>query len=116
MSVYTGGCHCGLVRYEVETDLAQIIECNCSYCTAKGLLLNFVPVEKFKLISGEESLGEYLFNKKVIHHVFCKVCGTQSFANAVVSGDKKMIAINVRCLEGVNLKELALTPYDGKSR
>ena len=23
-----GGCHCGKVRYEVETDLASVMSCN----------------------------------------------------------------------------------------
>jgi hypothetical protein len=42
---YSGGCHCGKVRYDVTTDLARIIECNCSICSKKAALLTFVPVD-----------------------------------------------------------------------
>ena len=35
---YTGGCHCGRVRYEVTTDLATVMECNCSHCSKRGML------------------------------------------------------------------------------
>ena len=33
---YKGGCHCGRVAFEVEGDLGQIIECNCSHCSKKA--------------------------------------------------------------------------------
>jgi hypothetical protein len=32
MALHKGSCHCGKVAYEVETDLEQVIECNCSIC------------------------------------------------------------------------------------
>ena len=57
----SGGCHCGRVRYAVETDLAQVIACNCSICTKRGLLLTFVPPERFTLQAGEDALTDYQF-------------------------------------------------------
>jgi hypothetical protein len=111
MQTYKGGCHCGAVRYEVETDLAKVLECNCSHCRAKGLLLNFVDKDKFKLLTGAEHLTEYQFNKKSIRHLFCNICGVQSFSEGVVF---PKAAINVRCLDGVELSSLTLTPFNGK--
>jgi hypothetical protein len=108
---YLGGCHCGAVRYEVETDLEKIISCNCSHCEKKGLLLNFVEKEKFKLLSGEDKLTEYQFNKRAIRHLFCKICGVQSFSEGVTF---PKVAINVRCLDGIDLSTLTITPYNGK--
>lgn len=108
---YTGGCHCGAVRYEVETDLPKIIHCNCSHCDKKGLLLDFVDKDKFKLVSGADNLTEYQFNKKAIRHLFCKTCGVQSFSEGVTF---PKVAINVRCLDDVDIHSLELTPYNGK--
>jgi hypothetical protein len=108
---YTGGCHCGAVRYEVEADLAKVIECNCSHCHKKGLLLDFVDKDKFKLLSGEENLVDYRFNKKSIRHLFCKTCGVESFAEGV---SFPKMAINVRCLDGVEPKDLKIEPYNGR--
>jgi len=114
---YTGGCHCGKVRYEVETDLSQVIACNCSICTKRGLILTFVLADQFKLLSGSDVLKDYQFNKKVIHHVFCPDCGVESFANGTRPGDgRAMVAINVRCLDGVDLAALQPKPFDGRSR
>lgn len=113
---YTGGCHCGKVRYEATTDLKSVISCNCSICTKRGLILTFVSGEQFKLLSGGDVLKDYQFNKKVIHHVFCPSCGVESFANGTRPGDgKKMIAVNVRCLDGVDITALQPKPFDGKS-
>ncbi len=54
--IHQGGCHCGNVRFEAETDLTHLISCNCSNCAKRGLILAFVPAEKFKLLKGEDSL------------------------------------------------------------
>lgn len=108
---YTGGCHCGAVKYQVETDLEGLIECNCSHCHKKGFILNFVDKEKFTLLSGAENLTEYQFNKKQIRHLFCKTCGVQSFSEGVAF---PKIAVNVRCLENVDTKTLTIGAYNGK--
>ena len=112
---YTGGCHCGAVRYEVTTDLSQVIACNCSICTKRGLMLTFVPEDRFRLIAGDGALKDYLFNHKVIHHLFCPDCGVESFAKGTMPNGAKMAAINVRCLDGVDLASLKPTPFDGRS-
>jgi hypothetical protein len=111
---YKGSCHCGKVSYEVTTDLANVISCNCSMCSRAGTLLTFVPAEEFKLLSGEDNLTDYRFNKHMIHHVFCSTCGIKSFARGVGPGGKEMRAINVRCLEDVNLDALDVKKVDGK--
>jgi hypothetical protein len=108
---YSGGCHCGSVRYEVETDLNKVLICNCSHCSKHGLLLNFVDKDKFKLMSGKEQMTEYFFNKRTIRHLFCKICGIESYAEGVTF---PKAAINVRCLDGVDLDSLKLTPFNGK--
>jgi len=33
---YNGKCHCGKIAFEVEGDLIEIIECNCSICYESG--------------------------------------------------------------------------------
>ena len=112
---YEGGCHCGKVRYEVTTDLGKVISCNCSICMKRGSLLTFVPAAQFKLLSGEQELTDYQFNKMHIHHLFCSTCGIGSFATGAGPKGDKMFAVNVRCLEGVDPASLTPTPYDGRS-
>ena len=112
---YAGGCHCGRVRYEVTTDPAQAIACNCSKCARHGLWLTFVAAEQFRLQSGEDALADYQFNRHVIHHLFCRHCGVESFARGRTPDGSEMVAVNVRCLDGVDIATLAPKPFDGRS-
>jgi hypothetical protein len=81
----------------------------------RGTLLDFVPETNFKLLSGESDLTDYQFHKKVIHHLFCKTCGIVSFAKAQAPDGTKMVAVNVRCIDGVDLSKLQTREYDGKA-
>jgi hypothetical protein len=112
---YTGGCHCGKVRYEVDTNIDGVMSCNCSICSKKGYLLTFAPAERFKLLSGAEALSDYGFGKKVIHHFFCKHCGIGSFGRGVRPDGAQMVAINVRCLDDVDLAQFRVKEFDGRS-
>ena len=112
---YTGNCHCKKVTFEVEMSMEGIISCNCSYCSIKGLWLGFASPDTFKILSGEENLTTYKFNKHVIDHTFCKDCGTQAFSFGKGPDGSSVVAVNVKALNGVDLSTLQVTPYDGKN-
>ncbi len=114
-SIREGGCHCGQVRYAVETDLAQVIACNCSICTKHGLILTFVPEQRFRLLAGADSLATYRFNKHVIAHQHCTNCGVEPFARGRMPDGTAMVAVNLRCLDDIDLSSLNPTPFDGRS-
>jgi hypothetical protein len=117
LKTYTGSCHCGNVRFQAHVDLGQpVISCNCSMCGRAGHLLTFIPAAQFELLSGQDSLTDYLFNKHVIHHPFCKVCGIKPFARGKSRDGSDTVGINARCLEGVEVASLKIVPYDGRSK
>jgi hypothetical protein len=113
---YTGGCHCGQVRFECTTDLAMVTACNCSICTKKGLHFTFLPPTSFQLRAGEENLREYLFNKHAIRHQLCIDCGVDVFARGTKPDGSDVVALNVSCIDGIELSKLAMTPIDGRNR
>ena len=78
--IYKGSCHCGKIALEVEGELTGAMECNCSICSRKGSLLWFVPRDKLRLLTSEEGIGTYTFNKHHIKHHFCRTCGIQARA------------------------------------
>jgi hypothetical protein len=114
--IHRGSCHCGSVRFEMDGALAPVLDCNCSYCTKRGTLWAHVGPEQFRLLSGEDQLADYQFNHKVIHHLFCKVCGVSPFGRGQDETGALGYGINVRCLDDVDVRALELTFYDGKSR
>jgi hypothetical protein len=112
---HTGGCQCGKVRYEVSAEIDEVVSCNCSRCGRLGWLIAFVPAQDFNLIAGQDDTAVYQFNRHVIHHLFCPTCGIQSFARGKGPDGREMVAINARCLDGVDVDRLTVRKVDGRS-
>ena len=115
MRTHTGGCHCGRVRFEVTTDLAQarVSECNCSICRRKAYLHHIVPRDRFQLVSGADDLTTYRFGTMAAQHHFCRHCGIASFY--VPRSHPDRIDVNVRCLDDVDLGTLHVERFDGRN-
>jgi hypothetical protein len=113
---YTGGCRCGKVRYQLTAEIGEVVSCNCSRCQRLGLLLTFAPVENFRMLAGEDATSDYQFNKHIVHHRFCSTCGVQSFASGKGPDGREMVAVNVRCLDDIDLASLKIKRVDGRSR
>ena len=112
---HKGSCHCGKITFTVEGNFDSVMECNCSHCSRKGYLLWFVPRTQFTLETPAENLATYTFNKHVIDHHFCPVCGCAPFGFGATNG-VEMAAVNVRCLEDVELADIKRNSVDGRSR
>lgn len=113
---YCGSCQCGAVRFEADLDLDHTVTCNCSRCRRLGSILAFTPEAAFKLLAGEGAMSEYLFNTKKIHHLFCATCGIEPFGKAQAPDGTDMVAVNVRCLDDVDVASLHPVAHDGASR
>lgn len=112
---YKGSCHCGKVAFEVEGEIKGAVACNCSICQRKGSLLWFVPRAQFHLLSPEEAASSYTFRKHVIKHRFCPVCGMHPYADGVDPKGNAVAAINIRCIEDIDLTAIPVQHYDGRS-
>jgi hypothetical protein len=112
---YHGSCHCGRIAFEVEGEIDSVLECNCSICLRKGSLLWFVPRERMRLLTPEGSIQTYTFHEGKIQHRFCPRCGIHPFGEGSDPAGQRIAAINVRCLDGVDLATLPTHHYDGRS-
>ena len=79
----TGGCGCGLVRFEIDAPLVAAAYCHCTRCqhrtgTAAQASARLVP-GSLKLLSGEESLRSWNAGSG-LEKVFCGECGSAVFA------------------------------------
>jgi hypothetical protein len=112
---HAGSCQCGAVAFEVDVDIAEPIVCNCSRCRRLGSVLAFAPQGAFTLLRGEAALTEYTFNRNMIRHQFCRICGIEPFAYGAMPDGTPMAAINVNCLDGVDARALPARHFDGAS-
>tara|TARA_B100000029_G_scaffold400963_1_gene400024 strand:+ start:209 stop:559 length:351 start_codon:yes stop_codon:yes gene_type:complete len=108
---YQGSCHCGAVRFEVALDMDESMVCDCSICSKKGGILNRVPEDQFTPLTPIDDLPVYQFNKRIAKHYFCPTCGIYTFHRPRSAPD--LWAINVRCLDGVDLNAIQIGQIHG---
>jgi hypothetical protein len=101
--------------FEVEGKVDSAMACNCSICSRKGSLMWFVPRERLNLLTPDDNASTYTFNKHVIRHRFCATCGVHPYGEAPDPKGNAMAAINIRCLEGVELEKIPVTHHDGRA-
>jgi hypothetical protein len=70
----------------------------------------FIPASAFRLDAGEQSLRDYQFAKKTIHHLFCAQCGVRPFARGSDGKGNEFYAIRVNCLDNADPRELIEAP------
>ena len=111
--MHAGGCHCGRVRFEVEAPATiEVDQCNCSMCSMSAYLHLIVPAERFRLLSGRESLTTYTFNTGTAKHLFCSVCGVKSFY--VPRSHPDGFSVNARCLDLGTVAGMRVTQVNGR--
>ena len=113
---YQGSCHCGRVAFEVEGSIDSALACNCSICSRKGSLLWFVPRANLKLQTPEDNASTYTFNQHVIKHRFCPVCGMHPYGEGTDPKGNAMAAVNLRCVQDIDLAASPVHHFDGKSK
>lgn len=123
-----GGCHCRAVRFAAEvSDTVEILDCNCSICSATGFRHLIVPHEDFTLLSGRDALTSYRFGTGAAEHLFCRTCGIKSFyqprshlgawsVNLNALDDPAALHVTVRSFDGRNWEAARATLDAEQSR
>ncbi|MFO0547667.1 MAG: cupin domain-containing protein [Polyangiaceae bacterium] len=109
--VHRGSCHCGDLRFEVDGEIEEVLDCNCTICTKKGFLHWIVPPSRFRLLTGAPAT--YTFGTHTARHTFCARCGLHPFYTPRSHPDH--VDVNVRCLDDVDLQSIVVQPFDGRN-
>lgn len=108
---YVLSCHCGDIRMEVDADLGDLTECNCSTCRRSGFLHWKVPNSAVRLLSEKTRLSIYLW-RDIHGHQFCPTCGTGMLRTGYPADN---VSVNARCIEYVDVFALDVRRYDGRN-
>ncbi len=107
-----GSCHCHSVKFEIESNLEKIVQCNCSICIRRNAKMIMIPKENFKLLEGSKDLSLYQFNTDIAKHFFCKKCGIYTHHNR--KSDPNGMGVNLGCIEDIDPMEFKAIKFDGK--
>ena len=111
--IYTGSCHCGTIKFQVEApESVEVERCNCSICRKSGYLHLIVPLSQFRLLSGQDNITTYSFNTGVAQHTFCTTCGIKPFYTPRSNPDG--IDININCLD-TQPEHITIVDFDGQN-
>jgi hypothetical protein len=123
--LYKGSCHCGACQFEVEGELTGAVACNCSICSRRASLLWCVPRHSLRLLTPQEGLATYTFNRHAIAHRFCRTCGIHPYGEDVPmartpradldGSGELMVYVNLRCLENLDVAAVPVQEFDGRS-
>jgi hypothetical protein len=83
---YSGGCACGAVRFEFDTDPGFVADCYCLDCqrASGGVMATFfgIPENDFTVLSGKPKSFSYIADSgKGLDRNFCPDCGSRLFTN-----------------------------------
>ncbi|MFL0796437.1 MAG: GFA family protein [Cellvibrionaceae bacterium] len=110
---YQGSCHCNAVKFQIEApEEVEVERCNCSICAKSDFLHLILPLSKFELLQGKDSITTYTFNTGVAKHTFCKHCGVKPFYTPRSNPDG--IDINVNCLD-TKPSKINIVEFDGQN-
>ncbi|HEY2068655.1 MAG TPA: GFA family protein [Rhizomicrobium sp.] len=101
---YSGSCHCGRVRFEIDTELDHVRVCDCSICRRRGALLHRVDPDRFRLLTALEDMTLYTFNTHTARDCFCPTCGILPFRRPRTAPEAW--SVNVRCLDNVDIDSI----------
>ncbi|GLU34811.1 GFA family protein [Trinickia caryophylli] len=108
----SGSCHCGAVKFEVQTAASPAGRCNCSLCRRKGALMSPpFPADHLRIVSGQDDLTLYQFNTRVARHYFCRHCGIYPFHQ--MRTDPSKWRVNLGCIDDVDVYALEASVADG---
>lgn len=119
MKTYHGSCHCGVVRYAADIDLALgTVKCNCSICAKMRFWAVQLAPSAFRLLQGEDALREYRFHTRRDGHHFCGTCGINVFSSGDAPRSGPFVAVTVASLDDLPVADLLAAPVrhiDGRN-
>ncbi len=111
MTVLTGSCHCGAVKFQIEAPISELTTCDCSLCVKRNAVMAKVPEEALTVLEGEDLLTLYQWNTRRAQHYFCGRCGIYVFHRKRAAADH--FGINVFCLDHFDASSVPVRATEG---
>jgi hypothetical protein len=106
-----GSCHCGCVRFRVDSAITELTTCDCSLCKIRNAVMAKIPQAALTVLEGEAMLTLYEWNTRRAKHYFCRRCGIYVFHRKRAAPDH--FGVNVFCLEDFDVAAVPVRATEG---
>lgn len=103
-------CHCGAIRLEIDAELGELTDCNCSICRRYGALWAYFSPKAVKISDGDTDV--YMWGERMIAFHRCKHCGCVTHWLAT-KPDHDRMGVNARLLPPDVLAKARIRRFDG---
>ena len=107
-------CHCGAVRFEVETAPDEVTDCNCSICRRYGALWGYYQRPQVRFAADNGPTDVYIWGDRMLEFHRCRACGVVSHWSATDPTYQRM-GVNARLMPPEVLAAIPVRHGDGAS-
>lgn len=101
-------CHCGAIRFEVETAPTEVTDCNCSICRRYGTLWAYYKADQVRRVPPAGTTDIYKCNDRDLEFHRCASCGCITHW---AGGDR--VGVNARLMAPEILARAKVRRLDG---
>ena len=120
-TVVAGHCHCGNIRFTLESKLKTpdlpVRACQCTFCRSHGARLTSDPAGRITFsVIDDAALSRYRFGMRIADYLVCRNCGF--YAGAIMPFSGKLYGIvNINAAGASDHKWMDAVPmkYDGET-
>lgn len=108
-------CHCGAVRFMVETAPEDVTDCNCSICRRSGTLWAYYQAPQVLFADENGPTDIYMWRHRMLEFHRCHTCGCVTHWCSVDPAFERM-GVNARLMPPKVLAALPVHHFDGASK
>src|SRR5580658_8990211 len=105
-------CHCGAVRFEVETAPDEVTDCNCSICRRSGALWAYYEAPQVPFAAENGPTDIYMWRHRMLEFHRCRTCGCLTHWAAADRNYTRM-GVNARLMAPEVLAAAPINHFDG---
>jgi len=110
-----GACHCGAVRFELQTP-KWLTRCNCSICRRLGALWAHADASEVSLLRAPDATFGYAWGDKTIAFHSCRTCGCTTHWESLRPDRSTRMAVNGNLSDPDDIAGLRIRHFDGADR
>jgi hypothetical protein len=121
VETFSGGCHCGNIRYRFIWPLDQaeipVRACSCTFCTKHGgTYTSHADARLDVVIADATLLTKYRFGTETADFYVCKTCGAVPIIISTIDGHDYAV-VNVNTFENIEASRFKRTVsrFDGET-